>query len=286
MYKGKIRKLLRKLFSPITIMLVPHDSKKPINIKIPSVGIVITILLWIGVSSYAISSGVSRSQYQQMESQLSYYTIQFNQLKDSMDIIKQAEGELTKILSGNSKKDIFQKITSTDAGSLNLDEIKEQMQITINKANEIKEYIHLQKNIYLSTPNVWPVEGRVTSHFGSRANPITGRDEIHTGIDISAPSGSNVIATADGIVSFSGWSAGNGNLVVIEHGMGFTTLYAHNSKNLVPEGQRVKRGDKIALVGSTGNTTGPHLHYEVWYKGKAVDPMKYLKEGDYVSEKK
>lgn len=287
MYRVKLKKILKKLISPITIIFVPHNSKKPLNVKLPSASIIIVLLLWLGISSYAISSGVSRSQYQQMESQLSYYTHQFNELKGSINFIKEAEGELTRMLSGGKKKDIFERISNTDSGSLNLEEIRQQMNLTINKVNDIKEYIHLQKNLYLSTPNGWPVEGRITSYFGSREDPRrNGSNEHHSGIDISAPSGSDVLATADGIVSFSGWSSGNGNLVIIEHGMGFTTLYAHNSKNLAKEGQRVKRGDRIALVGSTGNSTGPHVHYEVWYKGKAVNPMKYIKEGDYVSEKK
>ncbi|MCX8026823.1 MAG: M23 family metallopeptidase [Thermodesulfovibrionales bacterium] len=286
MFRMKFKRLLKRLFSPITIMLVPHDSKKPLNLKIPSVGIISVFLLWIGVSSYAISSGVTRLQYEQMETRLAYYTQQFNDIKGSINVIKEAESELTRVLSGNNKKDILQRISDSDSGSLNLEEIKQQMQLTINKVSEIKEYIRLQRNIYLSTPIGWPVEGRITSYFGNREAPRKGDNEHHSGIDISAPSGTQILATADGIVSFSGWSSGNGNVVIIEHGMGYTTLYAHNSKNLVNEGERVKRGDTIALVGSTGNSTGPHLHYEVWYKGKAVNPMKYLKEGDYVSEKK
>jgi murein DD-endopeptidase MepM/ murein hydrolase activator NlpD len=86
-----------------------------------------------------------------------------------------------------------------------------------------------------------------------------------------------VRATADGIVSFSGWSGGNGNLVVLEHGFGYSTFFAHNKKVNVKVGQIIKRGDIISYIGSTGNSTGPHVHYEVWKDGKSVNPYKYLK---------
>ena len=95
-------------------------------------------------------------------------------------------------------------------------------------------------------------------------------------MDISAAPGNPVTATADGIVSFSGWNGGSGNLVVIEHGFGYSTFYAHNKMTAVKVGQRVKKGDVIAYVGSTGNTTGPHLHYEVWKNGSPVNPKSFI----------
>ncbi|MFZ6017270.1 MAG: M23 family metallopeptidase [Nitrospirota bacterium] len=95
-------------------------------------------------------------------------------------------------------------------------------------------------------------------------------------MDISTNPGNPVTATADGIVSFSDWNAGNGNLVVIEHGFGYSTFYAHNKMNAVKVSQHVKRGDIIAYVGSAGNSTGPHLHYEVWKNGRPVNPKIYI----------
>ena len=99
---------------------------------------------------------------------------------------------------------------------------------------------------------------------------------FHSGMDLSAASGTAIHATADGLVSFSGRSANSGNLVVLAHGFGYQTIYAHNKKNAVKVGQRVKRGEIIAYVGSTGKSTGPHVHYEVWEKGKSVNPRKFL----------
>jgi murein DD-endopeptidase MepM/ murein hydrolase activator NlpD len=128
----------------------------------------------------------------------------------------------------------------------------------------------------VATPRGWPVEGRLSSPFGQREHPKTGKPEFHGGIDIAAEPGMAVRATGDGIVSFSGWSGANGNLIVIEHGAGFSTFYAHNKMVAVKTGQKVRRGDIISYVGSTGNSTGPHVHYEVWLNGRAVNPQTYL----------
>jgi len=128
----------------------------------------------------------------------------------------------------------------------------------------------------MATPKGWPVNGHITSPYGEREHPRSGKQELHTGIDIAAYPGSPVMATADGVVSFSGWAGNNGNLVVIEHGAGFSTFYAHNRKVAVSVGQKVKRGEIISYVGSTGNSTGPHVHYEVWREGHSTNPEIFL----------
>jgi len=99
---------------------------------------------------------------------------------------------------------------------------------------------------------------------------------MHTGIDITMPRGTALHATADGVVSFADRSGGNGNIVVIEHGHGLSTVYAHNTRNSVKAGQTVKRGEVIAYSGSTGVSTGPHVHYEVWRNGQSVNPAPFL----------
>jgi murein DD-endopeptidase MepM/ murein hydrolase activator NlpD len=99
---------------------------------------------------------------------------------------------------------------------------------------------------------------------------------FHSGIDLACDPGTPIHATADGIVSHSGWAGGNGNVVVLEHGHGYSTIYAHNRNNAVKVGQQVRRGDVIGYVGSTGRTTGPHVHYEVLKDGKNVNPAPYL----------
>lgn len=124
----------------------------------------------------------------------------------------------------------------------------------------------------------WPVPGwsRISSGYGNRPSPITGRNEFHTGIDIPAPAGTNIISTDSGTVIFSGWMNGYGNTIIVDHGNGISTLYAHNSRNLVSVGQSVERGQVIGEVGTTGNSTGNHLHYEVRINGSHTDPMQFL----------
>ena len=124
----------------------------------------------------------------------------------------------------------------------------------------------------------WPLPGvyTISSGYGNRTHPISRRQEFHTGIDLPAPSGTNIVAAESGTVIISGWNGGFGNTVVIDHGGGLSTLYAHNSRNLVTVGQWVNRGDAIARVGSTGVSTGPHLHFEVRHDGRHVNPGPYL----------
>lgn len=128
-------------------------------------------------------------------------------------------------------------------------------------------------------PAIWPVgpQGRtITSSFGTRKNPVTGRVRTHKGLDIAARKKSPVAATAAGTVSFAGKDRTYGKYVVINHGNGMETRYAHLRKIKTKRGVRVKPGHVIGKVGKTGRATGPHLHYEVWVRGKPVDPKDYL----------
>jgi len=118
-----------------------------------------------------------------------------------------------------------------------------------------------------------PVEGRLSSFFGLRDHPILGGLRMHSGLDIAAPEGSPVRAAQSGIVVFSGSRDGYGQVVEIDHGQGLTTLYGHNQENLVQEGQLVRQGQVIALVGETGLATGPHVHFETRRQGQAIDPL-------------
>jgi len=125
-------------------------------------------------------------------------------------------------------------------------------------------------------PSIWPVEGRLMGGYGERTDPFSGEGAMHTGVDISAPTGTPVRAAGDGLVKFVGWSSGYGQLIVIDHGGGYETYYAHLSRFGAVEGQEVRRGDQIGNVGSTGRVTAPHLHYEVRIGGAPVNPHPYL----------
>src|SRR5215510_9741506 len=127
---------------------------------------------------------------------------------------------------------------------------------------------------------VLPVEGQRTSVYGMRQHPIDHEERLHSGMDIAAPAGTPIQAAAAGQVVFSGTQAGYGNVVVIQHEEGYSTLYAHNTANLVSVGTTVSQGQPIAMVGSTGRSTGPHLHFEVRKDGKRLDPVQFFAAGN------
>jgi murein DD-endopeptidase MepM/ murein hydrolase activator NlpD len=141
---------------------------------------------------------------------------------------------------------------------------------------ELWEALSTRKSLLRATPSVKPVRGWYTSPFGYRLSPLTGRLTLHQGVDIAASPGTPVYASGDGKVSFSGYESGYGKLVSIDHGYGVVTRYGHNSQLFVVVGQTVSRGDVIAAVGSTGSSTGPHVHYEVRINNVPVDPMNYI----------
>ena len=135
----------------------------------------------------------------------------------------------------------------------------------------------------IAIPSAEPVHGTAfTSGFGVRSDPFRGRAAMHAGIDLSGPIGTPIYATADGIVGRSQWVTGYGNLVELDHGRGIQTRYGHLSRSMVVAGQKVKRGDMIALMGSTGRSTGSHLHYEVRIDGKAVNPVPFMQSTAYL----
>lgn len=122
----------------------------------------------------------------------------------------------------------------------------------------------------------WPVQGRVSSNFGWRTDPIHGQKKFHQGIDLAAAEGTTVRACMPGRVILSDYREGYGNVVVVDHGNGFTTLYAHNRENVVSDGDWVRGGEPLAHLGSTGRSTGPHLHFEVRRNGRHLDPSDFL----------
>jgi murein DD-endopeptidase MepM/ murein hydrolase activator NlpD len=142
--------------------------------------------------------------------------------------------------------------------------------------NELHEYLLDQETLLASTPSIWPTKGWLASGFGHRTSPFTGLRQRHQGVDIANRTGIPVIATADGLVVTIGKDWALGKYVMINHGYGLKTKYGHLSKVDVKRGQKIKRGDLIGAMGSTGRSTGPHLHYEVLVNNVPVNPMKYI----------
>jgi murein DD-endopeptidase MepM/ murein hydrolase activator NlpD len=146
------------------------------------------------------------------------------------------------------------------------------------RLGRLEEQFSRRSALIGATPTVWPVHGAPSSGFGLRADPFTGQPAFHEGVDISTSRSEPVLATADGTVLRSGWAGEYGKAIAIAHGDRYTTLYGHLEATLVSEGQIVHRGDRVGLVGSTGRSTAPHLHYEVHVDGHPVNPLEYILE--------
>lgn len=162
--------------------------------------------------------------------------------------------------------------------SIRIDEAVREVGMREQNILELWESLSGRQNVLRATPSLKPARGWYTSRFGYRVSPTSGHATMHAGLDIAAAPGTPVYAPADGVVSFAGYDSGYGKLVSIDHGYGVVTRYGHNSKVFVTVGQRLARGDLISAVGNTGQSTGPHLHYEVRINDVPVDPANYILE--------
>ena len=157
-----------------------------------------------------------------------------------------------------------------------LDDLANEIAIGREDKTELHKYLEDQKMLLASTPSIWPTKGWLSSGFGYRISPFTEEREFHSGIDISTRKNTPVVAPANGIVASMGRDPGYGNMIFIKHGYGLVTKYAHLEKALVRKGQYVRRNQRIGLVGNTGRSIGPHLHYEVQLNGVPVNPARYI----------
>lgn len=293
MAKNKRRR--RKYF---TLMIIPHDSSNPRTHKINKAVIIIILILIVGIITgsvilYRISSNrltkvkhleVLEEVTEQQKAQLK----ELEGLKKKIKELEEVEKKLKQILG---IKGSIQPPTKGNAISLNLKTYSDletfdtqrkilEMKAILKEKEEalayIEKEINRRKSILAVTPSRWPSFGIITSGYGWRIHPIFRRRNFHEGIDIVSFWGTPVYATADGFVIFTGWKSGYGKTIEISHGRGISTLYSHLSSIKVNSGTYVKKGQLIGLVGSTGTSIGPHLHYEVRRNGVAVNPMPYL----------
>jgi murein DD-endopeptidase MepM/ murein hydrolase activator NlpD len=168
-------------------------------------------------------------------------------------------------------KDALIERMSTDLAELEGEALEQEASFT-----ELQEYLLKQSALLASTPSIMPSRGWLTSTYGSRKDPFTGKRHSHKGLDIANRKGTPVISPADGVVTKVKRAGGLGKSIVLSHGYGIKTKYGHLSKYNVKVGDKVKRGEKIASMGSTGRSTGPHLHYEITVNGVHVNPANYV----------
>lgn len=213
--------------------------------------------------------------------------VTLNQFEEKIRIIaniKEAPGQESLFgVGGHILEDIDTRIQLAEDHSSLLRDMHEQTKhlaiVSTSQEQGFQSLIqHLQnkQNLLASTPAIRPTDGWVTSGFGYRISPFTGQRVFHKALDIAAREGTPVVASADGIVTHAGANGLLGKVIAIDHGHGMITRYGHLNKTEKRPGEKVKRGDRIGLVGTTGRTTGPHLHYEVYLNGIPVNPKKYI----------
>lgn len=163
-----------------------------------------------------------------------------------------------------------------------LEKLLRQAKFEKENFEQVYSSLSERKKILDHTPSVKPTSGYLSCGFGIRKDPFTGKRQLHRGVDLATDIGTPVYVTADGVVSYVGRDVGLGKLVRINHLFGYTTVYAHLSRIAVKRGQQVRRGDIVGAVGNTGYSTGPHLHYEVHYQGRAKNPLRYFLDSEYM----
>jgi murein DD-endopeptidase MepM/ murein hydrolase activator NlpD len=294
-----------------TVVFVPHGSE-PSKIIEVSYGLIKTAIggvalglaaaLLVGYATMAHTADLSRTAHLQDENSRLVQEIgelhgRLSTLSDTLSRISQRDARI-RVLANLEPIDpqvqaagIGGPTLASRPGLLNAgpavrrsEEIRVDLNALIRRANllassfeEAKDSLASHSQQLAATPSIMPTQGWLTSAFASmRVHPILHIARPHEGIDVTAPMGSPIEAPASGVVTDAGWESGYGNTVTIDHGYGIVTKFAHASKLLVKVGQRVQRGQRIALVGNTGLATGPHLHYEVHVNGRPVDPLKYV----------
>lgn len=158
-----------------------------------------------------------------------------------------------------------------------IDTITSLIELQKDNYDKLIKDVEKQLKFLESKPDMWPVSGKITSTFGYRIHPISKRRHFHKGLDIANKEGTDIVAAGSGIVTYSGWNGGYGKVIIISHGYGYKSVYAHNKTNLVKVGDKVKKGQVIAKLGNTGRSTGPHIHFEIHFNGNQIDPLKVLK---------
>ncbi|MDA8164415.1 MAG: M23 family metallopeptidase [Desulfobacteraceae bacterium] len=204
------------------------------------------------------------------------------QEKEKKELVQHALAEL------NQRSRAIESILSTVGVKINIEESDRNAGGPFTSTDDSSyEDLTLKVDQYLEAiqfiPLGAPLPGTITSKFGWRSDPINQRTAFHQGLDIRNSLGTKVMATADGVVAEKGYTSGFGNYIVLDHGNHFRTRFFHLEKSMVEQGQRVTRGQLIGYLGNTGRSTGPHLHYEIKYRGKSVDPLKFMRIARYVS---
>lgn len=310
-----LKRQQRKVDNEYTIMFIPHRGKEPKSFSfraslLKKIGIFCGILLLAGIGIAAKSSMVVYQAHQEQNELIAYRNDKAAQdqklaelqkenekMQKDMAELSALENEVRKALGSNvsqrpSRGGIDRSqymgkggpsapadIKMIDVTAVQAKNLQTEMQQKKAVLGDLLAQLHERNAKLDATPDIWPTAGgEITSRFGGRANPFSGTGyDYHPGIDIGNDYGAPVYAGATGYVEYAGWYSGYGRYVKISHGYGYETAYGHMSSIEVSSGQYVEKGDVIGYVGSSGYSTGPHLHYEVIINGQDSDPLKLIR---------
>jgi murein DD-endopeptidase MepM/ murein hydrolase activator NlpD len=196
-----------------------------------------------------------------------------------------SRGEAERLTTPANQEDMLTMQPNITMSAVNhlddsIDMLSRQLDIQREDLEKLLKDVDARLKYLEARPTMLPVSGIITSRFGGRKHPFSKKYQFHEGVDLAVRSGTPIKAAGKGVVEYSGWNGGYGRVVVIDHGYDIKSVYAHNSQNLVNKGDKVDKGQVIAKVGSSGQSTGPHVHFEIHVKGKVVDPIKFVNEKD------
>ena len=296
--------------SKISIMIIPH-TKKVKNIVIPQwlpkasfglfLTLLITLFLYVGkTTTYQLSLKADAkdkaSLIDHLEEESQIKDVELNNLKShTRELEQQTEVVSTKLIEIEKLQRKLEKMAGINSPSrggglgpdISLEGLNVESKMDIlsevldDKKLELEVFIddlEVQFEYLESVPDLRPTSGRLSSKFGNRRNPFGSGISFHQGIDLANSRGTNIIASAKGTVTFAGYKGGYGKTIIIDHGHGYKTLYAHNNSLLVNVGDKVDKGDLISKMGSTGRSTGNHLHFEIHKSNQPIDPLNIIKD--------
>ena len=303
-----LARFLKNATKPVSVFIIPHNGMSSLRFNLPVLFLLAfgaswtMITVWAGyVAGQHFDYYVTKADNQILRAKMASISQRVEEGMAYLEMTKRTDNQLRKVLGmdpgaisneeglggpQNSDLAAFRRQLNAKAVEIketalnnSLRDMRKESDKRLSSYTEITLYLTDRHNGSRATPSIWPTEGRITSPFGYRIAPLRSASEYHGGIDIANEAGTPIYATADGVVRHSGWAQGYGMCAVVDHGFGFSTLYGHMSEIIGKEGDQVKRGKIIGRMGSTGTSTGNHLHYEVWTGGLPNNPMKFLQVG-------
>lgn len=301
-------RFLRNAAKPVSVFIIPHNGMSSLRFNLPVLFLLVfgvswtMITIWAGyVAGRHFDYYVTKADNKILRAKMANISERVEEGMAYLAMTRRTDNQLRKVLGmdpglienaegvgGPQNSDLADFRRQLTAKAVEIKEttlsnslvnMQEESTKRLSSYTEITLYLTDRHNGARATPSIWPAEGRVTSPYGYRIAPLRMASEYHTGIDIASESGTPIYATADGVVRHSGWAQGYGMCAVVDHGFGYSTLYGHMSEIIAKEGTQVTRGRIIGRMGSTGTSTGNHLHYEVWTGGLPNNPMKFLQVG-------